>query len=141
MTRNARTEPVDPRLVEDAYPLQDHMGFSMTHWSKGYTRFEQPMEPYLLNRHGIPHGGVYGLLLDTVMGSSGCWTGVPDQKIMAMTLSMTVNYLSRPKGSMLIAQGWTTGGGKRTFFAEGRLEDETGELIATSVGTMRYRAA
>lgn len=136
--------PVNPQLIasgliEPDYPLQSHLGYKMLDWSDGFSRFELPLQGHLLNRYGIPHGGIYGVLLDTVMGFSGSFTGDPEAKQTAMTLSMTVQFLSRPKGTVLIAEGRRIGGGKSTFFAEGRIEDDSGELIATSSGTFRIR--
>ncbi|MDQ2068101.1 PaaI family thioesterase [Xinfangfangia sp. CPCC 101601] len=138
--------PVSPELlaaglIEPDYPLQAHLGYRMLDWTDGFSRFELPLQPYLSNRYGIPHGGIYGVMLDTVMGFSGSFTGDPLVKKTAMTLSMTVQFLSRPKGSTLFAEGRRIGGGASTFFAEGRIEDDTGTLIATSSGTFRIRSA
>ncbi|MGH1330927.1 MAG: PaaI family thioesterase [Paracoccaceae bacterium] len=130
----------DRGLIEDPYPLQEHLGFYMSDWSEGYARFDLPLEAFLMNRYGIPHGGVYAMLLDTVMGYCGSFTGSAEQKQMAMTLTMNVSYLSRPKGKLLIGEGRLTGGGAKTFFAEGKITDETGELIATSTGAFRKRS-
>jgi uncharacterized protein (TIGR00369 family) len=130
----------DPALAEGPYPLMAHLGSSMVDWQEDFSRFELPLEPFLMNRYGIPHGGVYAMLLDTVMGYSGCYTGSAEHKRMAMTLSLNVNYLSRPKGTILIGDGRRTGGGRKTFFAEGTVTDETGEKIATATGVFRYRS-
>ncbi len=127
-------------LIEPDYPLQARLGYRMLDWRAGYSRFELPLNEFLFNRYGIPHGGIYALLLDTVMGFSGSYTGSATEKRNAMTLSMTVQFLSRPRGTRLVAEGRRTGGGKTTFFAEGRIDDDTGELIATSSGTFRLRA-
>ena len=132
---------MDPRLKDPPYPFQNLVGFRMVDWREGLARFDLDVTEAIPNRHGIPHGGVYAVLLDTVMGYAGCFTGDPDNRLMAMTLSMTTNFLSRPRGSLLIGEGRKTGGGKSTFFASGRIEDETGELIATSTGVFRYRQA
>ncbi|MFY0692858.1 MAG: PaaI family thioesterase [Paracoccaceae bacterium] len=132
---------VDPQLIEDHYPLQQHIGFKMTGWAQDYARFELPLEPFLMNRYGIPHGGVYAVLLDTVMGYCGCYTGDPEKKTLAMTLSMTTNFLSRPTGRLLIGEASRVGGGKRTFFAEAHICDENGTRVATGSGTFRYRSA
>lgn len=56
-----------------------------------------------------------------------------------MTLSMTTNFLSQAKGDLLIAEGFRTGGGRKTFFARAQITDNTGELIATATGVFRYR--
>ena len=50
-----------------------------------------------------------------------------------------MQYLSRPRGQRLIAEGTKTGGGKSTFFAEAQISDETGEVVAKGTGVFRYR--
>lgn len=130
---------LDPALVEEAYPLQAHLGFVIAAWSEGYSRFELPLAPFLMNRFGIPHGGVHAMMLDTVMGFCGCYTGDPDNRQMAMSLSINVNFLAQAKGSLMIGEGRVTGGGRKTFFAEGTVRDETGILMATGTGVFRYR--
>ena len=130
---------MDDRFFEPPYAYSAHLGFRMVDWSEGFCRFEMPLQPYHQNRHGNPHGGVHASLLDTVMGYAGCWTGDPEKKQMALTLSLNVMYLSRPLGSLFIAEGRKTGGGKSTFFAEGILTDDTGEKIASATGVFRYR--
>jgi uncharacterized protein (TIGR00369 family) len=126
-------------LIEEPYPLQAHLGFVMTGWSEGYSRFELPLAPFLMNRFGIPHGGVHAMMLDTVMGFCGCYTGDPDDRQMAMTLSMTVNFMAQAQGKIMIGEGRVTGGGRKTFFAAGTVTDETGITIATGTGVFRYR--
>ncbi len=136
MTHN----PLDPTLEEAPYQLQAHLGFKLTHWDMDFARLELPIAPHLMNRAGIPHGGIYATLLDTVMGFAGCYTGDPAHKKLALTLSLTTNFLSRPKGKLLIVEGARIGGGARTFFAEGTVLDETGELIARGSGAFKIRA-
>ncbi len=111
----------------------------MADWRQDYARFELPLADKLMNRHGNPHGGVYASLLDTIMGYAGCWTGDRDRRQMCLTLNLNVQFISRPKGKMLIGEGFRTGGGKSTFFAEGVLKDETGEVVAKGTGVFRYR--
>jgi len=130
---------VDPDLIESQYPMQRLIGFTMEDWSEGFARFLLPLKPELMNRYGIPHGGLYAVLLDTVLGFAGSFTGDADRKQMVMTLSLTTNFLARPSGQVLIGEGRRTGGGKSTYFAEGTVTDETGVLIATGSGTFRYR--
>ena len=130
---------LDPNLVEDIYPLQKHLGFRMVAWSPDYCRFELPLEPFLMNRYGIPHGGVHATLLDTVMGFAGTYTGDRDNPKMAMTLNLSVNYLGRGTGKLLIGEGHRTGGGRKTYFGEGTIKDELGTMIATGSGVFRYR--
>ncbi len=130
---------LDPNLREEAYPLQAHLGFSLTGWRDGWARVELPVTGHLGNRQGIVHGGVHATLLDTAMGYCGAFTGDRDRRAMALTLSLTVNYISQVKGLRLISEASKTGGGRSTFFASGTLRDDTGSLIATATGVFRFR--
>jgi len=127
-----------PGIIEEPYPFQKLLGFEIVDWTAELVEVHLPIHQAIGNRYGLPHGGVHASLLDTAMGFSGCFTGSRDEKRLAMTLSINVSYLSRPKGKLLIAKGRKIGGGKRTFFAEAEITDETGELIATGSGTLKF---
>lgn len=134
------TQSADMPVTEAPSGYLSHLGMQMTGWRADHARFEIALGPEHLNRHDNPHGGVHASMLDTAMGYAGCWTGDADDKLMALTLSLNVQYLSRPRGTRLIAEGVRTGGGKSTFFAEATITDETGELIAKGTGVFRYRS-
>lgn len=131
--------PIAPELVEAPYPFQALVGFRVTGWGEDRARVELADLAAVENRHGIPHGGALAALLDTAMGYAGSYTGAAGDKRLAMTLSMTVNYLGVARGGALIAEGRRTGGGRSTFFAEARLSDGQGTLLATATGVFRYR--
>ena len=131
--------PLDPNLIEDPYPLQKHLGFYIADWREGYARFEIPMEHFLMNRYGIPHGGVHAVMADTCMGYCGCFTGDPENRELAMTLNLSVNYVGPMKGKVMIAEGKVTGGGAKTFFAEAVVKDEEGNVAARATGVFRRR--
>jgi len=133
------SDKIDPALLEDPSALQTHLGYRLTEWRTDFARVELPLTPVLMNRQGLPHGGMHATLLDTAMGFAGCYTGDPERAQMALTLSLTVNYLGQARGALLIAEARRTGGGKSTYFAEGEVRDETGALIATGSGVFRYR--
>ncbi|MFD1340931.1 PaaI family thioesterase [Litorisediminicola beolgyonensis] len=130
---------MDDRFREPAHSFSKYLGFEMVDWHEDYARFELLIRDVHFNRHETLHGGVHATLLDTAMGYAGCWTGDPEVRQMALTLSMTVQYLSRPKGQRLIAEGWKTGGGRSAYFARAEVKDDTGEMIATATGVFRYR--
>lgn len=119
--------------------LQSHLGYRLTAWETDFARVELPLGPHLMNRQDLPHGGMHATLLDSAMGFAGCFTGDPERRQMALTLSLTVNFLGQAQGARLIAEARRTGGGRSTFFAEATVRDETGALIATGTGVFRYR--
>jgi len=129
-----------PDLTEPTSGFQAHIGYALSDWRTDHATVEAPIAPFMSNRQGIPHGGVHATLLDTAMGFAGCYTGDPDNRLLALTLSLTVNYLGQAQGTRLIASARRTGGGRRTYFAEATLTDDTGALIATATGVFRYRS-
>jgi uncharacterized protein (TIGR00369 family) len=137
----APAQKIDPDLIESPYPLQKHIGFYITDWREGYARFELPMEHFLMNRYGILHGGVHSLMCDTAMGYAGAYTGDPQNRNLAMTLNLSVNFIGQMKGKTLIAEGRRTGGGAKTFFAEATITDDLATLSARATGVFRLRAS
>ena len=93
----------------------------------------------LRNRSGRIHGGIFATLIDTIAGHSGCYCPYPGRIRRAVTLSLTTNYLGQPEGSMLIATARKRGGGSTIFYSDAEVRDERGTLLATGVGTFRYR--
>lgn len=133
------TDATDPKRSEPPSALARHLGFELTAWNDGFARVELPLAPHLTNRQGLPHGGVHATMLDTAMGFAGCYTGDPDRRQMALTLSMTVNYTAQPTGTRLIAEARHTGGGRKTYFAEATVTDDLGTCVARGTGVFRYR--
>ena len=131
---------IDPALQEAPYALQRHLGFQLTAWQQGFARVELAIRDIHGNRYGIPHGGIHATLIDTAMGFAGCYTGDPAHKQLAMTLSLSVNYLGQVQGQQLICEARQTGGGRKTFFAEALLRDDLGNRVASGIGTFRYRS-
>src|SRR6056297_1046083 len=126
-------------LFEKHTAVAVRRGSEITDWPEGYARVEVPIAPHVANRPGIPHGGPHATLMDTAMGFAGCFTGAPDKHQMALTLSMTVNYLGQAQGTRLIAEGHVSGGGRKTYFAKAEVTDDMGNLLATATGVFRYR--
>lgn len=126
-------------VFEDPYEYQKLIGFKITRWEPDFAEVTLSLARKHTNRYGIPHGGIHATLMDTALGFSGCFTGDSEAKKLAMTLSLTVNYVGPIKGTSLIATGRKVGGGAKTFFASGEIRDDLGNLVATATGTFRYR--
>lgn len=120
------------------YGFQSLLGFRKTVHEPDFARIELDLRPELANLMGIPHGGVHATLLDAALGSSACFTtpGGPLRK--AVTLNLNVSYLAVPQGRRLIAEGRRVGGGRKVYFSEGTLCDETGLVLARATGTFRF---
>lgn len=114
------------------------LGARKTGYSDGFARFELDVEPQHCNPIGLPHGGVYASILDTTLGSSGCWNGDPETFRPSVTLNLNVSYLAQPKGTHLICEARRVGGGKSIYFSEGEIRDETGIVLARATGTFKF---
>ena len=44
------------------------------------------------------------------------------------------------QGKVIVAEGFRTGGGRKTFFAEAKVRDDLGNLLATGSGAFRMRS-
>ena len=121
-----------------AYPFQSLLGFRKTEFGDGIARFELDLRPEHMNRAGIPHGGVYAAMLDTALGSAGCYIGDDNDFRAAVTLNLNISFTAAPRGRRLIAEGRKVGGGRKIYFSEGTVEDDTGAIVARATGTFRY---
>ncbi|MCI4660875.1 MAG: PaaI family thioesterase [Neomegalonema sp.] len=131
----------DPIAAEPRNPMMETIQARLTQWSEGFARVEMPMNPSIMNRQGIVHGGAIVTVMDGAAGFCGCYLAIPGRIRKAMTLSLTTNFIGVAKGEWIIAEARQTGGGRSIFFADIVVKDETGHLIATGTGTFKYRSA
>lgn len=126
-------------LTDEPYLLQKTLDYRITAWEDGYARVELELSDVHMNRQGWPHGGIYALLIDTAAGHAGSWVPEDQPRIGVMTLSLTTNFISVPKGKCLIAEARKTGGGRNNFFISATLKDELGNLVADGTASLSYR--
>lgn len=130
----------DPLSQERPSGFQQLLGYRITVWRPDYAEMELAVSAKLRNRSGRIHGGVFATMIDAIAGHAGCFCPYPGRVRKAVTLSLTTNYVGQPKGSTLIATARKRGGGNAVFFADAEVRDELGTLLATGVGTFRYRS-
>ncbi len=139
MTDIPTTPPADPGdALSPHNPFQWLIGFRKLSMTDGHARFALDLRNDLMNAANIPHGGVHALLLDNAMGAAGCFAGEGKPPRRAVTLNLNVSYLAVPDGTRLIAEGQRVGGGRKIYFAEGSVRDDTGKELARATGTFRY---
>ena len=68
-----------------------------------------------MNRSGIPHGGLNGSLIETVMGYAGCYKGDAEVPWFTITLNLNISLLAQSRGDMLFSEAHRVGGGRRIF--------------------------
>ncbi|MCQ4263044.1 PaaI family thioesterase [Stutzerimonas stutzeri] len=96
------------------------------------------MLPRHLNNASNLHGGVTATLLDVAMGLCGTWVEQPEQRRVATTLSMNVNFSApAPVGSRIRAVAVNRSTGHKVFMASCDLLDEEDRLLAFGEGVYK----
>lgn len=99
------------------------------------------LAPRHLNNASNLHGGVTATLMDVAMGLCGTWAERPEERRVAITLSMSLNF-SAPAaaGSRVRAVARCRSAGHKTFMASCDLLDEADRLIAFGEGVFQRGA-
>lgn len=103
----------------------------------GRARLYLDVEQHHTNRHGVLHGGIIAMLLDSACGYTGSLHIDADTLPQMLSLSFTTQYLAPGGSGKVIARGIVTGGGRKTLFIAGELLESGGRLIATSTGVYK----
>lgn len=99
------------------------------------------LEPRHLNNAGNLHGGVVATLLDVAMGLCGTYAENPDDRRVAMTLSMNVNFSATVgAGTRVQAVAACRKNGHKIFMASCDLLDDNGTLLAFGEGVFKKGA-
>ncbi|MCQ4257297.1 PaaI family thioesterase [Stutzerimonas stutzeri] len=97
--------------------------------------------PRHLNNASNMHGGVMATLMDVAMGLCGTWEPDPDERRVAITLSMNINFSkSAAAGSRVRAVARCRSAGHKVFMASCDLLDENDRLIAFGEGVFKRGA-
>ncbi len=118
-------------------PLLEHLGIRLLEWEPGRCVFDLEIEPRHLNRQASLQGGVTATLLDAACGYAGLQStadGPPDN---AVTVMLTISYVSKVPQGRIKAIGHVTGAGRRMYFAVAELYAADGRLVATAQGTFK----
>ena len=126
------------RMVSGEYPnipMADQLGFRVVEAEAGRVALAGRPDERSFNIMGSVHGGWHAAILDTCMGLAAMST--LDDKHRHTTLDIRINYL-RPltlEMGEVRAEGILIQGGRRVAYAEGRLLDAAGKLIAHGTGS------
>lgn len=118
--------------------LNAHLGFRVVEWRKDYAALAVDIEDRHKNRQGGLHGGTTASLVDAATGFCGVFEPDPDKRRGNVTVSLTINFIGRPKGKTLTAVAEVIRAGRRIYFASARVTDEQDTLIATAEAVYAY---
>lgn len=126
----------EPLIYHSDMGLQNNLGY-VTYVYGDRTEIELDVSDIHLNRAGVLHGGILCVLLDSACGYAASRHLSDDVSQRVVTLTLTTNYLAAGKPGAVRAIGRVTGGGATTIFAEGKVVDSEGSILATASAIMR----
>lgn len=99
------------------------------------------LEKRHLNNASNLHGGISASLLDIAMGLCGTYAADPEERRVAITLSMNVNFsATADEGAQVRAVATCRKAGHKVFMASCDLLDENDNLLAFGEGVFKKGA-
>ncbi|MEL0143397.1 MAG: PaaI family thioesterase [Alphaproteobacteria bacterium] len=125
-----------PRRLTEG--LNGELGFRLTEWREGFAQIAVDLDHRHKNRQGGVHGGVTATLVDAATGFCGVFEPDPEKRRGNVTVSLTVNFVGRAKGTTLICSAKIIRAGRRIYFASAEVLDNEDNLIATAEAVYAY---
>ncbi len=117
------------------------LGAELIEYSEGRAVVALTLTEKHLNNASNLHGGVTASLLDIAMGLCGTWAASADERRVAITLSMNVNFSSTAAvGSRVRAVATCRSSGHKIFMAACDLLDENDKLLGFGEGVFKKGA-
>lgn len=117
-------------------PIGETLGFQLVDAGEGWAAFEGVPGSEHFNPMGIVHGGYGATLLDSACGIAVV-TKLDEGQAMT-TLELKTSYLKAMTDTTgkVRAEGRVISIGRRVAYAEAKLTDEAGRLLATATSTL-----
>jgi len=100
----------------------------------GRSAIEYEVRPEMCHSGGVAQGGFVCGWIDSAMAHASI-SLLPD--MTPMSLELKVSYFAPARPGRVIAEGWIERRGRTTCFAEGRLTDLNGAVLAKASSTIR----
>jgi uncharacterized protein (TIGR00369 family) len=100
----------------------------------GRSAIEYEVRPDMCHSGGVAQGGFVCGWIDSAMAHASI-SLLPD--MTPMSLELKVSYFAPARPGRVIAEGWIERRGRTTCFAEGRLTDRAGAVLAKASSTIR----
>ena len=122
-------------------PIGQTLDFALVEVEEGRAVFEGNPDARVYNPIGSVHGGYAATLLDSACGVAVHSKLAPGQAYT--TLELKVSYLRgmTTETGMVRAEGTVISMGRRVAFAEAKLTDASGKLLATATSTLLVMAS
>ena len=119
-------------------PYMKHLGMEFVEGREGYAKLRLRFQKENTTAGDALHGGAIASLIDTT-GAMAAWTTaeILSPRYFGSTVGVNVNYLSAVIGEDAFAEGQVLKRGKEIIYADVRVTNAAGKLLAQ--GTVVYR--
>jgi uncharacterized protein (TIGR00369 family) len=100
----------------------------------GRSAIEYEVRPQMCHSGGVAQGGFVCAWIDAAMAHASISLS---PGMTPMSLELKVSYFAPVRPGRVIAEGWIEKQGRATCFAEGRLLDPAGKVLAKASSTIR----
>jgi len=100
----------------------------------GRVSIEYEVAPHMCHSGGVAQGGFVCGWIDAAMAHASL-ARTPDMS--PMSLDLKVSFFAPARPGRVVAEGWIERAGRSTCFAEGRLLDPAGNVLAKASSTIR----
>ncbi|MGG1674344.1 PaaI family thioesterase [Neobacillus sp. NRS-1170] len=122
------------RLLQKKGGFEQYIGTQIKQMEEDNIVLELPITPVLLNYNNTLHGGVYAVILDTVIGM----TLRARSEHPLVTVNLNINYLAPIKeGEKIVATAKILNLGNSILTGEGEVRDISGNILAKAIGTFK----
>ena len=103
-------------------------------WEGGRAVIEYEVGPQMCHSGGVAQGGFVCGWIDAAMAHASLSIA---PEMTPMSLELKVSYFAPARPGRVVAEGWIERRGRATCFAEGRLLDPEGKVLAKASSTIR----
>ena len=122
-------------------PIGETLRFALVEAELGRAIFEGVPGPHAYNPMGIVHGGYAATLLDSACGIATATRLDADQSFTTLELKVAYHRAMTDQTGPVRAEGLVVSMGRRVAYAEARLTDTGGTLLASATSTLLVMSA
>jgi uncharacterized protein (TIGR00369 family) len=117
-------------------PMGETVDIWLTEVSEGRAVFEGTPSERIYNPTGVAHGGYAATILDSAVGCAVHSRMAPGQRYTTLELKVAFHKPITIETGPIRAEGWAVSVGSRAAFAEGKITDRNGTLLASATSTL-----
>ncbi|MGD8961910.1 MAG: PaaI family thioesterase [Desulfobacterales bacterium] len=116
-------------------PYFDLLSMKLIDIGVGFSTLEIELANKHLQPFGVVHGGVFASIIDAAAFWS-VYYGIEDSDVGVTTVDLKLNYLAPAVSGRLIASGHQIKVGRTLGYAEARVADQQGKILAHGTSTV-----